>query len=121
VFPRQTTQIKITILVAWVGGAVILPDLVNRPAIHTSLPAWYANWDPTGRATAFGTFPQYQTAYNTLSQTATNPAQLQQILNTIENKVPDVSAWMAPHVIEAVLGLLLVLGVTLIFHRFRAA
>ena len=118
-FPLQSTQVKIGILVAWIFGAVILPDLLSRP--HMSLPAWYVDWDPTSRATAIGTSSQYDAAFKTLSNTATNPTQLQHFLNTLENKMPDISAWLAPHLILAGFSMMLVLVMVFAFRRFRMA
>jgi ABC-type transport system involved in multi-copper enzyme maturation permease subunit len=120
-FPRQTALVKIVILVAWIGGAVILPDLVSRPAAHSSLPAWYVNWDLTSRATAIGASSQYQTAFDGLSRTAVNSAQFQHLLNGIANKMPDISARLAPHLLEALLSLLLVVLAAFTFRRFRLA
>jgi ABC-type transport system involved in multi-copper enzyme maturation permease subunit len=121
VFPQHTTLIKISIMLAWIGGAVVLPDLLSRPALHNSLPAWYVNWDPTGRATAIGMVSQYETPFNMLSKAATSSAQMQGILDNLENKAPDVSAWLAPHLVLAGLSLLLVVLAAFGFRRFRGA
>jgi len=120
-FPRRANLVKIVILVMWIVAAVILPDLVSRPAAHSSFPAWYMNWDPTSRTTAIGMFPQYQTSFDALSHTATTSAQLQNLVLSIENKMPDVSAWLAPHLIETLLSLLLVVVAMFAFRRFRTA
>ena len=52
-------------------------------------------------------------------QTATSAEQAQHILLTVENTLYDVSSWFAPHLIEAVLSLLLVALAALAFRRFR--
>jgi ABC-type transport system involved in multi-copper enzyme maturation permease subunit len=113
-FPRRSTLVKIVILVAWFIGSRPSPS-------QRSLPAWYVAWDPTGRATAQAASSMYQATFDTLSQAATNAAQLQHLINAVENKVPDVSAWLLPHLIEALVGVLLVTLVVFAFHRFRAA
>ncbi len=118
-FSRRSTQVKVGILVAWIFGTVLLPDLVSRP--HTSLPAWYVDWDPTGRATAMGMSAPYDTAFNALSKTATNPAQLQHLLDALANKMPDISFWLMPHLIETGCSFLLVVLAALAFRRFRTA
>jgi ABC-type transport system involved in multi-copper enzyme maturation permease subunit len=119
--PRHATQVKVCIMVAWIVGAVFLPDLVNSPAAHTRLPTWYVNWDPTGRATAIGTFTYYDATYDRFSKMATNSAQLQHLILSVENKVPDISAWLVPHLIIAGLSLMLVVLAAFAFRRFRTA
>ncbi|HET8843931.1 MAG TPA: ABC transporter permease [Ktedonobacteraceae bacterium] len=112
--PRMTTLVKFVILVIWVIGAVILPSGLR----DTTPPAWYVNWDPTSAVTALGLFHQYSASFNGL-QGINTEAQLQQYLLAIENKVPDITGWLAPHLLLAVASLLLVLVTALIFKRFR--
>lgn len=119
VFPRQATLVKIVILMGWFVGELILPSVAN---LRQSTPAaWYIAWDPTSAASASGTLPQYFSAWDTLSRSATSAAQVQQIFITVENKIPDVSAWFAPHLIEALLSLVLVALAAFTFQRFRNA
>ena len=47
-FPRQSTLIKIAVLVVWTVGAEILPFSLGSKLISS----WYSNWDPTGAVTA---------------------------------------------------------------------
>jgi hypothetical protein len=54
------------------------------------------------------------------SAAAMTTAQFQSLVNTLANKAPDVSAWLAPHLIEAVLSLLLVALAAFGFRRFRS-
>ena len=63
------------------------------PPLKAAPPAWYVAWDPTGRAAAQGASSTYQATFDTLSQATTNAAQLQHLINAVENKAPDVSAW----------------------------
>lgn len=53
------------------------------------------------------------------NNTITSEAQLQQILLSIENKMPDLAGWFAPHLLLARLSLLLVLVAALAFKRSR--
>jgi ABC-type transport system involved in multi-copper enzyme maturation permease subunit len=120
VFPRQANLVKIMVLFGWFVGALILPSVANLSPGSTA-PAWYVAWDPTSAASAFGTAPQYDSAWFKLLPSATSVAQMQQILITVENKVPDVSAWFGQHLIEALLSLLLVAVAAFAFQRFRNA
>ena len=121
VFPRQANLVKIVILLGWFVGALILPAIGGLPSDRSTPPAWYVAWDPTSAATSFGTTPQYFSAFQNLIATATSTAQAQQIFITVENTVPNVSAWFAPHLIEALLSLLLVALAAVAFQRFRNA
>lgn len=110
-FPHLTNLVKIVILVVWVIGAVILPTGLR----NTTPPAWYVNWDPTSAVTTLGLLPRYSLNLSTI----TSQAQLQQILLTVENQMPDIAGWFAPHLVLAGLSLLLVLIATLAFKRSR--
>jgi ABC-type transport system involved in multi-copper enzyme maturation permease subunit len=121
VFPRQANLVKIVILLGWFIGALILPAVGGLPSDRSLPPAWYVAWDPTSAAASFGTIPQYFSAYLNLMATATSVAQAQQMFITIENTVPNVSAWFAPHLIEALLSLVLVALAAVGFQRFRNA
>jgi ABC-type transport system involved in multi-copper enzyme maturation permease subunit len=109
--PRLTNLVKIVILLGWIVGGVILPKGLG----NTTPPAWYVNWDPTSAVTALGMLPQYSLD---LSR-ATSAAQFQQILLTIENKVPDIGTWFASHLLLAGFSLVLVLLAALAFKRSR--
>lgn len=116
-FPRQANLVKIAILVAWIMGAVVLPPSGSGDA--PNLPAWYVNWDPTSAATGHQMVVAYQTAFQTQVQAATNATQAQQILLAVENKLPDLAGWFAPHLLWGALGLLLVSLAAFGFKRFR--
>jgi ABC-type transport system involved in multi-copper enzyme maturation permease subunit len=115
--PRLSTLVKIVILLAWFVGALILPLGLHAT---TTLPAWYVNWDPTSAVTAIGLRAPYQFPGNQ-AQTATSVAQLQQLLLGVENKLPSIAGWFAPHLIEALLSFLLVVLAAFAFQRFRNA
>ena len=111
--PRLTTLVKVVILLGWILGAVILP-IGLRDSIP---PAWYVNWDPTSAGTVLGIAPQY--AGNFPPNQVESVAQLQQLLLTVENKVPDLAGWFASHLLLAGFSLLLVLVAALAFKRTR--
>jgi ABC-type transport system involved in multi-copper enzyme maturation permease subunit len=118
-FPRQSTLVKLVIMTVWFVGAVILPaGLGNK----TDPPAWYSAWDPTSAATAdrvlFHYSPHFTQGHVV---TVTSEAQLQHVLLTLENQLPDLGSWFAPHLIEAGVSLLLVALAAFGFQRFRNA
>lgn len=118
-FPRQSTPVKIGILVVWVMMAYVIPIMLYFPLGPNHLPTWYSSWDPTSALTGLVMFSQYNSDAQQLSSSITNTAQLQHLLNAIANKVPDISPWFAPHLIEAGLSLLLVVLAAWAFQRFR--
>jgi ABC-type transport system involved in multi-copper enzyme maturation permease subunit len=111
-FPRLSTLVKVVILVAWIVGALVLPFGLG----NTTPPPWYVNWDPTSGITARGLLPSYSIH---LGPTITNEAQLQQLILTVENKMPDIAGWFAPHLLLAGCSLALVLVAALAFKRSR--
>jgi ABC-type transport system involved in multi-copper enzyme maturation permease subunit len=119
-FPRQSTVVKIGMLVAWAVCAYVIPIVLYFPSGPNHLPTWYSAWDPTSALTGMVMFSRYNSNARQLSSSITNTAQSQHLLNTIANKMPDISPWLMPHVIEALLSVLLVVVATCAFRRFRA-
>lgn len=111
--PRLSTLVKVVILVAWIVGALVIPLGLGNT---TPPPAWYVNWDPTSGITALGLLPSYSI---NLGPTITNEAQLQQLVLSVENKMPDIAGWFAPHLLLAGCGLALVLVAAFAFKRSR--
>jgi ABC-type transport system involved in multi-copper enzyme maturation permease subunit len=110
--PRLSTLIKVVILVAWIVGGVVIPLGLG----NTTPPTWYINWDPTSGITGYGLRLSYSL---NLGPSITSEAQLQQLLLSIENKMPDLAGWFAPHLLLAGLSLVLVLVAALAFKRSR--
>jgi ABC-type transport system involved in multi-copper enzyme maturation permease subunit len=119
-FPRQSTLVKIGILVAWAVCAYVVPITLYFPSGPNHLPTWYSLWDPTSALTGLVMFSQYTSDASKLSSSVTNTAQLQHLLNTMANKMPNVAPWLVPHLIEALLSVLLVVVATGVFRRYRA-
>jgi len=111
--PRLSTLVKVVILVAWIVGALVIPLGLGNT---TPPPAWYVNWDPTSGITALGLLPSYSI---NLGPTITNETQLQQLVLSVENKMPDIAGWFAPHLLLAGCSLALVLVAALAFKRSR--
>jgi ABC-type transport system involved in multi-copper enzyme maturation permease subunit len=113
--PRQSTLVKISMLLVWVVGLVILPNWIAPD----STPAWYSAWDPTSAGTALALLRQYPIDFQSQSASATTAAQAQHILLTVENSLPTIGSWLAPHLIEGGASLLLAALAAFAFRRFR--
>jgi ABC-type transport system involved in multi-copper enzyme maturation permease subunit len=116
VFPRQSMLVKIALMVAWIVGAMIFPSGFGQ---SNPPPAWYVNWDPTSVATAQGLLSQYVADFGNQARAATSSTQFQQILLTVENKIPALAGWFVPHLVLAGVSLGLVLVASLAFQRSR--
>jgi ABC-type transport system involved in multi-copper enzyme maturation permease subunit len=117
-FPRQSTLVKVVILVVWFVGVVILP---SWSGFQDGPPAWYSAWDPTSAATVIALLVPYQPNLLSLLSRATSVAQAQHILLTVENARPDIGSWFGSHLVLAGLSFLLVALAAFSFQRFRNA
>jgi len=113
--PRLSTLVKAVVMTAWLVGALVIP-LSQHGNSALPPPSWYINWDPTSRITARELLSAYAINPN---PTTTNETQFQQLILSVENKVPDLAGWFAPHLLLAGASLLLVLIAALAFKRFR--
>jgi ABC-type transport system involved in multi-copper enzyme maturation permease subunit len=112
--PRLSTLVKVVIMVAWIVGALVIP--LGLGGDTSTPPAWYVNWDPTSGITAHGLLPSYAIH---LGPTITSEAQLQQLILSVENKMPDLAGWFAPHLGLSGLSVVLVLIAAFAFKRSR--
>jgi ABC-type transport system involved in multi-copper enzyme maturation permease subunit len=110
--PRLSTLVKVVIMVAWIVGGLVIPLGLGG----TTPPTWYVNWDPTSGITALGLLPAYSI---NPSSSITSEAQFQQFILSVENKMPDLAGWFAPHLLLGGASLLLVLIAALVFKRSR--
>jgi len=62
---------------------------------------------------------QDETDWPTRIELVTSEAQLQQLILTAENKMPDLAGWFVPHLLLAGVSLVLVLVAALAFKRSR--
>jgi ABC-type transport system involved in multi-copper enzyme maturation permease subunit len=109
--PRLSTLIKVVILVTWIVGGVVIPLGLGK----STPPSWYINWDPTSGITAAG----LRLSYSFNLPSIKSQAQLQQLILTLENKMPDIAGWFVPHLLLAGVSLVLVLVASLAFQRSR--
>ena len=112
--PRLSTSVKVVIMVAWLVIALVIPVLMLP---DNAIPSgWPVNWDPTSAITARGLLPAYAIHPG---QSVTTEAQLQQLILSVENKVPPLAGWFAPHLLLCGVSLVLVLVAALAFKRSR--
>lgn len=111
VWPRLSILIKTSIMVVWLMGAMIIPK-----ALTGGPPTWYVNWDPTSAFTVQGLLTPYGFPPHT---TFTSQAQVQQLALSLQNTMPNLAGWFAPHLVLAGLSLVLVLIAALTFNRSR--
>ena len=112
--PRLSTLVKVVIMVAWIVGSAGDPPWARRE-YHSSY--LVRQLGPDQRDNRAGTASCRMPL--TLDPSITSEAQLQQFILTVENKMPDLAGWFAPHLLLAGLSLVLVLVAALAFKRSR--
>lgn len=115
--PHHSNFVKVGVLLlwlAWAGIFTVLPDQVP-------LSDWQLALDPTSNGRSIVGVNQY--FQNLLQQVSSNTssAQIGHIFQTVEQRLPDLGAWLASQVIWVMLGLALVALVSFSFKRFRSA
>ncbi|MFI5268633.1 MAG: ABC transporter permease [Chloroflexota bacterium] len=103
-WPRRATILKLGVLIVWVAFFIVDPS---------SLPTWFADWNPTSNSLAATSERQMATQFKQHGQTlaAARAAQAQ---------LPDMQQWLLPHFGLIAIGLLLALATVAGFRRFRA-
>jgi ABC-type transport system involved in multi-copper enzyme maturation permease subunit len=128
--PQRTNIVKVGIVFCWFVGGNFLPaymlDRASRsPGFSPDhLPAWYTAylaWDPSfvgsGNVHVMG---QFQGIISSIVRNYALSEQdvLQQVCQ-VELRMPDLSSFVAPHLVWAAVGLVCVVVAALIFRRFR--
>jgi len=116
--PQRANLVKIGMMAGW----LILVQIVNARAFWHQLPMWYMNWEPSGAFLS----SVYDQVFADIVRTAgtgptRNQALLQSIFDTTRYQLPDLWAWLGPHLIWAALALVLVALASISFKRFRNA
>lgn len=111
--PRRATLIKLAVLLAWFFCGWIL----SHELVQVGYPSWYALWDPTSNAPTYSLTSQF---FATLSaQTAgLSQAAFSHTAYALEQRLPDLSAWVIPHLVWVGVGLVAVVGAARLFRRF---
>ena len=115
--PRFSVLVKVVILVGWIVGAEVIPISVRglQPGAINP-PSWYVDWDPTSAITAIGLLPAYHVKPG---PSITSDASFQQLLLSVENKIPTTTGWLGPHLLLILPALALVLIASLGYRRCR--
>src|SRR5258708_25967377 len=85
--PRQSSLVKIGILLAWFVGTFMLPRLLSDT---TSPPAWYSAWDPTSAVTTQRMLLQYSADFQHQTTHLASCAQLQHAILPVEDQLPNL-------------------------------
>jgi len=112
--PRFSALVKVAILVGWIVGAEVIPISTGWTA--RSAPSWYVDWDPTSAITAIRLLATYTLK---LGPSITSDASLQQLMISVENKVPTTTGWLGPHLLLILPAPALVLIASLGYRRCR--
>lgn len=111
--PRRSTLVKVSVVLAWFICGWILP----HELVQSGDPSWYALWDPTSNAPTYALTSQFFTTLTTQTAGLSQSAFLQRAY-TLEQRLPDLSAWVIPHLMWVALGLAMVVGAARLFRRF---
>lgn len=115
--PRRSTVVKIAILIVWLGVAGAFAGL---PSIYP-LSNWQLALDPTSNGWSTVIVAQYRFEfYHHVPLTAPRSQSLPFFL-ALENRLPDMSAWLAGQLVWVGLGIVLVILATVFFKRFRSS
>jgi hypothetical protein len=118
--PHHSNIVKVGVLIVWLGwtGIFTVLTLPGQPTLSN----WFLALDPTSNGFSGAGDVQY---FNTIFQyhfSATTPgAQIAQAVLAVEQRLPDLSAWLAAQLVWTALGVAAVVLVTRFFKRFRTA
>ncbi len=108
--PASSGFIKALVLVGWLACWMMAEFLFGHFKI--------AQWDPTNSTLASTFYPDMQKAYfSGISPTMTLD-QRQQVLNRVQQNLPDLTNWLLTHALYAALGLVLTTLTVFLFRRF---
>src|SRR5215469_18440304 len=114
--PRFSVLVKVVILVGWIVGAEVIPISMGLQSGAINPPSWYVDWDPTSGVTAMGLLAAYRVKPG---PSITSDASFQQLLLSVENKIPTTTGWLGPHLLLILPALALVLIASLGYRRCR--
>jgi len=118
--PRHSNIVKVGALIVWLGwtGIFTVLTLPGQPTLSN----WFLAIDPTSNGfSGVGDLHYFNTIYSHLAHVpVTTPgAQIAQTVQTVDQRLPDLSAWLTSQLIWAALGVALIVLLTRTFRRFR--
>jgi ABC-type transport system involved in multi-copper enzyme maturation permease subunit len=127
--PRRTSQVIAGMVFAWFAGGLFLPAFVfNLVRDLTAFnqgnpPAWwttYENWNPINTDAGHLFLEHFlQRLYAIVDNPTLSNQAIQLHVHALEQQMPDLTAFVWPHLAGAAICLLLVFGASLTFRRFR--
>jgi ABC-type transport system involved in multi-copper enzyme maturation permease subunit len=114
--PRFSMLIKLVVVLGWIVGALVIP--LSMVGSRTKPSSWYIDWDPTSAITAKGLLAAYDPGNP--GPSITSDAAFQQLLLSVENKIPTTAGWLVPHLLLILPALTLVVIASLGYRRCRA-
>ena len=107
--PRLATPSKVAMVLVWVGLSVVV-DVGHGLG-------WFGYWTPTGNGVLKVVPPETAARYGALLQSGVgNPSALSL---QVQQQIPDLWAWVGPHVGLVVIGIACAAFAALRFQRFR--
>ncbi|MGH2496324.1 MAG: ABC transporter permease [Ktedonobacteraceae bacterium] len=122
--PRHANLAALAVIVVWYLPMFVL---VFVPASGLQLPLWAKTWEPTNIGMEAALQEPYRNGLANILQTLSNNPNVTvkdgqhavSALQAVEQKMPDLLPWLAPHLVWIGIGLALVLLVAFTFKRFR--
>jgi ABC-type transport system involved in multi-copper enzyme maturation permease subunit len=122
--PRRTAIVKLAVMVAWFISAQIAGRVITacqQCAVASGEPVRLAAWDPTSLALMNLQAPASLSRHLAGQTQALSDRAFLEYLHALEQQLPDMSPWLVPHVVWALVGIAIVLLATPAFRRFRNA
>ena len=122
-FPRHPSVAALGVIVAWYLPTLVL-SAIPISGSGWQIPLWYKTWEPTNIGMMAVLLEPYQSGIDNIMQSSGPPTAagdqfVIHALQALEQKMPDLLPWLAPHLVRMGLGLALVLIVAFTFSRFR--
>jgi ABC-type transport system involved in multi-copper enzyme maturation permease subunit len=121
--PRHANLAALGVIVAWYLPTLVL-SAIPISGSGWQLPLWYKTWEPTNIGMSAVLQAPYQSGIDNIMNASgpPTPADGQHVINALqalEQKMPDLLPWLAPHLVWVGIGLALVLLMAFTFKRFR--
>jgi hypothetical protein len=127
--PRRSNLIKAGLVFAWFAGGLFLPAYLYGQVRDLSAfrkgnpPAWwtaYQNWSPINTDAGHLFLEHFLQRLNAIVDNATLSDQaVQQQANALTQQMPDLASFVWPHLVGIAVCLVIVVGASLTFRRFR--
>lgn len=134
--PKHTNIIKALVVMAWIVlvfamqampafnvlGTTRVGNSSNVPVLDVQSPAILTYWDPTSillsKVAEINYSSEFPRQLGFQPDFTANEASALRVMQTVEQRLPDLSAWLLPHLTLLLVGPLVVLGASFRFNRF---